>query len=54
MVKFDKRSSKVFLGFFDNYQLIIGLNWLSNTLELLLILFPVNKYYFPLINGLIG
>ena len=48
----------VFLSFFSHflvlYSLNIGLNWLINTLEFLLILFPVNSYYFRLINGLIG
>ena len=37
-----------------NYELIIGLNWLDNTLELLLTLCAANEYYFRLINGLIG
>ena len=32
----------------------MGLNWLINTLELLLMLFSANSYYFRLNNGLIG
>ena len=44
----------VFLTFLIIYQLIIGSNWLIKTLELLLILFSVNYYYFLLINGLIA
>ena len=30
---------------------MFGLNWLTKTLELLLILFPANYYYFHLIHG---
>ena len=32
---------------FDNYQLIIGLNWLINTLELLLWII-INYYHYEL------
>ena len=43
-----------FLTFLVISELIIGLNWLINTLELLLIIFSVMYYYFRLINGLIS
>ena len=33
---------------------IISLNWLITTLELLLMLFAVNSYYFWLIHGIFG
>ena len=45
-----------FLGipwhFLVNYWFIIGLYWFINTLELLLILFSVNSYFFQLIDGI--
>ena len=45
-------SLSFFWHFLVNYELVIGSSWLIKTLELFLILFSANSYYFLLIAGL--
>ena len=53
--KFSLSFSKyVCICWLGNYFLIMGSNWLIDTLELSLILFSFNYYYLRLINGLFG
>ena len=42
LVKILIRKFRCYLGFYDNYKLMIVSYWLINTLEILLILFAVN------------